>query len=284
VSYDPLVHNKMTGDPGAFVRWHHAPRDNGSICENWDAGAFVDPTRINSISHNCSFHISSSAYDFTQPIVRKWYLDNIIKPTLIVADGAWLDGDGPDNGAWMCTAGTHGKFYGYPNISALNDTEAHAWATGETLVHTAAREYLIAHKGFEYNCFDFLATAMLPTASDTSSVCAAKVRALNASSGSGGSYRPATVYYGSRVGDCRCYDSSTVEQAAAVFMLTRHEHDLFHLPHNDSLSNQEARVLLRDDGSPRGSMVETSNGKFEREYQKTTVRLDCADFSAEFAR
>ena len=133
VSYDSLVHDKMLSDPAAFVRWHHAPHDNGSICENWDAGAFVDPKRINAPANNCSFHISSSAYDYTKPAVREWYLEHIIKPTLNVADGAWLDGDGPDNGAWMCTAGTHGNFYGhdghpYPNISALNDTEAHAWS------------------------------------------------------------------------------------------------------------------------------------------------------------
>ena len=149
VPYAEIVHDKMVSDPEAFVRWHHPPHNNGSICQNYYAGAFVDPTRINSKAHNCSFQIHSAAYDFTQPAVREWYLDNIIKPTMVVADGAWLDGDGPDNGAWMCTAGTHGKFYGAPNVSALNDSEAHAWDTGETLVHTAAREWLIAHRGFE---------------------------------------------------------------------------------------------------------------------------------------
>ena len=99
----------------------------------------------------------------------------------------WLQ----DNGAWMCTAGTNGKFYGhngipYPNISALNDSEAHAWGAGETIVHTQAREWLIANKGFEYNCFDFLKSEQLPQSRDNATACAAKIRALNASVGGGG--------------------------------------------------------------------------------------------------
>lgn len=77
----------------------------------------------------------------------------------------------------------------------------------------------------------------------------------------GSSYRPATVYYGSRVSDCRCYTSADVEQAVAVFMLTRHKHDLFHLPHNMSLTDTEARVLLRsDDGAPTGPMEDKGAG------------------------
>lgn len=58
--------------------------------------------------------------------------------------------DGPDNGAWMCTAGAHGNFHKYPtcNVSALTDSEAHIWVAGETTVHTQAREWLIANKGF----------------------------------------------------------------------------------------------------------------------------------------
>ena len=90
------------------------------------------------------------------------------------------------------------------------------------------------------------------------------------------------VRAGSRVSDCHCYNSEGVEQAVAVFMLTRHLHDLFHLPHNMSLTDAEARALLRDDGAPLGPMEETTTGVFERRFEKTTVRLDCAKFSAEF--
>lgn len=100
VPYDvKLVHDKMIDDPGAFVRWYHAPHDNFSICQNYDAGAFIDPSRINSKSYSCSFEIHSAAYDFAQPAVRAWFLDNIHVHTcnqatihVSVADRAWLDG------------------------------------------------------------------------------------------------------------------------------------------------------------------------------------------------
>eukprot|EP01052_Picozoa_sp_SAG31_P028601 SAG31_NODE_2775_length_5105_cov_4.744706_3_plen_121_part_00 len=119
---------------------------------------------------------------------------------------------------------------------------------------------------------------MLPVASDNASACSTKVRALNASHSG---YRPATVYYGSRVGS-GCYSSESVVQAVAVFMLTRHLHDLFHLPHNMSLTEIEAATLLRNDGAPLGAMVETESGIFERKYQNTTVRLNCANLTASF--
>lgn len=102
-------------------------------------------------------------------------------------------------------------------------------------------------------------------AADSAAQCSAKLKALNASSPAvdddGNSYRPATVYYGSRVNDCQCYDSVNVDQAVAVFMLTRHQHDLFHLPHNMSLTEKEARALLRsDDGAPIGPMEDKGAG------------------------
>ena len=42
---------------------------------------------------------------FAFPLCR--YLDNIIKPSLTHADGIWLDGNGPDNGAYMLVCGVH---------------------------------------------------------------------------------------------------------------------------------------------------------------------------------
>jgi hypothetical protein len=56
---------------------------------------------------NCSWPIIAAAYDFSQQVVQDWFLENIIKPVMTVADGVWLDGDGPDNGAWMCS-GSYG--------------------------------------------------------------------------------------------------------------------------------------------------------------------------------
>ena len=73
-----------------------------------------------------------------------------------------------------------------------------------------------------------------------------------------------------------------------MFMLTRHKHDLFHLPHNMSLTDTEARVLLRsDDGAPTGPMEDKGAGNtsphvFERKFENAVVRLDCNSFSAEF--
>ena len=47
---------------------------------------------------NCAWEIRAAAYDFSQQIVREWFLNNIIKPVMVHGDGVWLDGDGPDNG------------------------------------------------------------------------------------------------------------------------------------------------------------------------------------------
>lgn len=47
VPYDPVVKNKMLSDPDYFIRWHHGPDANGSICENHISACFNDPTRIN---------------------------------------------------------------------------------------------------------------------------------------------------------------------------------------------------------------------------------------------
>eukprot|EP01049_Picozoa_sp_SAG25_P001830 SAG25_NODE_87_length_16363_cov_40.489179_4_plen_812_part_00 len=94
-----------------------------------------------------------------------------------VADGAWIDGDGPvrflmwpilpcfrtkahprfhlpvspqDNGAWMCT--DRG-----PNInSTMNRTEKAAYSAGWSKVLTDARTFMIQNGGFEYNCFTFV--------------------------------------------------------------------------------------------------------------------------------
>lgn len=144
VPYAPIVHQKMLSDPSFFVRF-----DNGSIC--------LEPAehQTGRPGDNCSWPIRAAAYDWSQAAVRTWYLENIIHPTLKVGDGAWIDGDGPDNGAYECS-GTH-KFHSlrhpYP---ALNTTKAIAsFCAGEDLVLKAAQEYLIANGGYEYECIQF---------------------------------------------------------------------------------------------------------------------------------
>ena len=107
VPYDMVIRNKMLSDPSYFVQWLHAPGDlhspgNGSICYNYESACFNDPTRINSPAHNCSFEIRAAAYAWHKPEVQQWFLDSVIKPVLPWSDGVWLDGIGPDNGAYMC--------------------------------------------------------------------------------------------------------------------------------------------------------------------------------------
>ena len=89
VPYAQIVHDVELAHPEYFVRWTHAPNDNGSICEM--------PPEQSTTGYNCSWPIRAAAYDWTQAAVRAWYLNNIIKPTLVVADGSWTDGDGPDS-------------------------------------------------------------------------------------------------------------------------------------------------------------------------------------------
>ncbi len=100
VPYDPLVHDLIVNKPEYFVRWTHAPNNNGSVCQM--------PYEENKTKgFNCSWPIIASAYDWSQPVVQQWFLENIVKPTLVVGDGVWLDGDGPDNGAYMCRWAMH---------------------------------------------------------------------------------------------------------------------------------------------------------------------------------
>ena len=62
----------------------------------------------------------------------------------------WLDGDGPDNGAYECS-GSHNFAKLIPPYPALKTpTEIASFCAGEALVAAAADEWLIANKG--YNC------------------------------------------------------------------------------------------------------------------------------------
>lgn len=82
---DGIVHDKMVSDPSAFIRWHHAPNDNGTICQMPYAEA-----KTGRPGDNCSWPIIASGYDYSQQEVQDWYLENIIKPVMKHADGVWL--------------------------------------------------------------------------------------------------------------------------------------------------------------------------------------------------
>jgi len=81
VPYAEVVHTAMVEHPEWFVRWHHPPNDNMTVCT-------VSPeARTGRPGDNCSWEIRAGMYDFTQPEVQTWWVDNIIKPTMVYADG-----------------------------------------------------------------------------------------------------------------------------------------------------------------------------------------------------
>jgi hypothetical protein len=85
VPYTKVVHDAMVEHPDWFVRWHHEPNANGSIC-------VVPPeAQTGRPGDNCSWPIQAAAYDFSNPVVREWYQENIIKPVMVAGDGVWLE-------------------------------------------------------------------------------------------------------------------------------------------------------------------------------------------------
>ena len=166
VPYDMSIQNKIVSDPDYFVRWQHQPGSsapgNGSI---YVSACFNDPHRINDPKHNCSFPIRAAAYDFANEKVQKWFVDEVIAPALTHADGVWLDGIGPDNGAYMCGGVCCG--FGASN-SPHNQQEIDAHCDGMRAATTAAQQYLVAHGGHELmKCTTFLGSKQLPTAKDS---------------------------------------------------------------------------------------------------------------------
>ena len=132
VNYDMVIQNKIDSDPDAVVRWGAtslggagAPGkcpsgfsgncSSGDIAWNGKSGCFNDPKRINNEANKCSFHISAAAYNWSNPAMSDWFQKEVVAPTLVHADGIWLDGIGPDNGAYMCA----GVCCGFDAVSTL---------------------------------------------------------------------------------------------------------------------------------------------------------------------
>ena len=106
VNYDMVVQNKIETDPTSVVRWKHAagnaaapangscPRGfsgtcgSGDVCWNGKSACFNNPTRINNKANKCDFHISAAAYNWSNPAIGDWFLEEVVKPTLVHADGA----------------------------------------------------------------------------------------------------------------------------------------------------------------------------------------------------
>jgi hypothetical protein len=118
-----------------------------------------------------SLSLPMHRYNFAKQEVRDWFVQNIVAPTLKVADGAWLDGNGPDNvrvyaitcphgllslelrhfgtqGAYMCG----GICCGFnASNSPQNQSQISTWCDGEKATAVAAHKYIIARGGYEYH-------------------------------------------------------------------------------------------------------------------------------------
>jgi hypothetical protein len=153
---------------------------------------FNSPTRINNPAHSCSFEICAAAYNWKKAEVQKWYLENVIIPALDYADGVWLDGIGPDNGAYMCSGECCG--YGAHN-SPHNQEEIAAQCAGMLNASTAVEEYLVQHEAYEVQkCFQYTSGAKLPNAKDSPSQCAKKLQQRAAVGANHSNYNAIVAY------------------------------------------------------------------------------------------
>jgi hypothetical protein len=267
VPYASIVHDLMVSNPEYFVRW-----PNGTICQM----PFVEEGTTN---QGCAWDIRAAAYDWTQQDVRDWYVENIIKSTMNVGQGAWIDGDGPTNGAWMCSGS-----YDWGNLPtpypALNETGVAAFCAGEGQVVQAANEWLISNGGYQYECFDYVtSSSVLPNVNDTATSCAAKLKALDHLPTS-----TAIVLYGDRTNNKVYSDGVDTAQAVAVFLLVRGEQWFFGLPTANAWNTTTAPLLLSDFGAPLGNMSSLAGQPyvFQRQYEKALVELDCGSYTAKF--
>jgi len=270
VPYAGIVHDLMVAHPEYFIRWTHAPNNNGSICQMPYAEHGTGRP-----GDNCDWPIIASAYDFSQEVVQTWFLENVIKPVMVHGDGVWLDGDGPDNGAWMCSGS-----YDYPNLPApyppLNETEIDAFCVGENAVQAAAHEWLFANGGMDGQaCWTYVTD--FPVPSDGPVACASKLLAIGAFTAG-----TAVGFAMDRTGG-RGYSDATAAQTVAAFLLTRKEQWFFGVTQSASTINATtAALLLSDYGAPAGPMTNSSAFLFQRAYARATVALDCSTFTATF--
>ena len=188
---------------------------------------------------------------------------------------AQLDGDGPDNGAYQCSGSYDwGKLPApYP---ALNETEVDAFCVGENLVQEAAHDFLFANGGMDGQaCWIYVNNFPLP--SDSPAACAAKMRAIDHSE----TVLP-VAFASDRTAGRNLYDDTTAAQTIAAFQLARSEYWFLGINWQNTLNDTVAALMLTDYGAPLGNMSEPSANFFQREYERATVALDCATFTASF--
>lgn len=189
----------------------------------------------------------------------------------------WLDGDGPDNGAYQCSGSySWGKLPApYP---ALNETEVDAFCAGEVRMWTAAHAWLFANGGMDGQvCFRFINSASaLPARGDSPAACAGKLAALARTPGD-----RAVAFASDRTG-ARGYSAANAAQTVAAFLLTRGPLWFFGVNQtSDVIDDATAALLLSDYGNPMGAMTNAAS-VFTREYEHATVALDCTTYMATF--
>ena len=93
VPYDMVVRNKILSDPTSVVRWASEPsaatkeaqhlnsssKVAGTVCYNQISGCFNSPTRINDPKHKCAFRIQAAAYNWSNPAMASWFLNEVHK-------------------------------------------------------------------------------------------------------------------------------------------------------------------------------------------------------------
>lgn len=145
----------------------------------------------------------------------------------IHGDGIWLDGIGPDNGAYMCSGVCCG--YGASN-SPVTQPEIDSHCAAQAAATTQLQRWLIANGGWEaQKCFNYNAPSghgdesdvtdmggfSLPSASDSPSSCASKLQHTATAAANHANYN-FVVAYGSRTGGRAGYNDTTVAGTVAV--------------------------------------------------------------------
>lgn len=271
VPYAQIVHDAMVEHPDWFVRWHHSPNNNMSVCT-------VPPEHKTGPPYgNCSWEIRAGMYDFSQEVVRDWYIENIIKPVMVHGDGVWLDGDGPDNGAYQCSGS-----YSWGNLPApypaLNSSEVDAFCAGEVLMWEAAHSFLASVGSFDAQaCWSTISgPSKIPARSDSASTCGAKLAALDALPSD-----PLPVLFAGERTAGVDYTDQDAPQVIASFLLVRKDHWFFGIQQQNVLTDEVGTLLLSDYGAPLGNMTVTGT-VYSREFEKATVSLDCATYTPSF--
>jgi hypothetical protein len=222
-------------------------------------------TLLQNPAHNCSFDIRAAAYNWNNPAVGDWYLENVLYPSLVHCDGIWLDGNGYDNGAWMCSGFCCGYgaqnspqvrkisswprswanfsiFYPYSHRNVWvtlpdcfgstqqrsryqNQSMIDGFTAAQLAITTKGRQHIIASGGYDFNCFQYKVEEM-PMASDTATTCGDKVLSMSAWAANHSNY-DMVVAYGGDEGGQGGYNDSTFAGAVAAFMIVRGKHWLF---------------------------------------------------------